>query len=252
MAPLNFSYRWSPRIATSLGLRYEQRTQFTLTSDASTLDDPSAYEDRIFWVTTPSVSYDSRDSFIRPTRGIFSSISVDISSGLKGSLDNFLRYQADLRGFYTPYPRLTLAAIGRVGYLAPLGADDELPDDQLFFLGGTVDVRGFGENLLRYDANGNPVGGRLALSTALEARYEIKRNLELALFVDGGSLQEALSSAGDGRLALGCGPGTTLPYPHRPHRAALWAKNRPASRRIQRPVAFFHRVYVLKISSPCC
>lgn len=204
---LNFKRKWGKQITTSLGFQYEHRTQFLRDGSEADLDDTDAYEERIFLVTTPFISYDTRDSFIRPTKGVFSNLSVDISSGLKGSLDNFLRYSFDLRGYTTPYPSLTLAAVGRVGYLTPMGADDDLPEDQLFFLGGTTDVRGYGENLFRYDDNGDPVGGRLALSTSLEARYDLGGNFELALFLDGGSLQVAPSDEGedDWRWSMGLG-----------------------------------------------
>jgi outer membrane protein insertion porin family len=204
---LNFKRKWGRQITTSLGFQYEHRTQFLRNGSEDDLDDPDAYKERIFLVTTPFISYDTRDSFIRPTRGIFSNLSVDISSGLKGSLDNFLRYSFDLRGYTTPFSDLTLAAVGRVGYITPMGADDALPEDQLFFLGGTTDVRGYDENLFRYNENGDPVGGRLALSTSLEARYDLGANFELALFLDGGSLQVAPSEEGEGdwRWSTGLG-----------------------------------------------
>lgn len=204
---LSFSRRLCPHITTSLGLRFERRDQFLREQETSTEVDPDTLEQRLFLVTTPTIRYDDRDSFIRPTKGWFSSFSVDISEGLEGSVDNFVRYKFDLRTFYTPMHKFTLAVIGRAGYLAALSGSTDLPEDQLFFLGGTTDVRGFGENLLRYDAAGNPVGGRLALSGSLEARYDLGRSFELALFVDGGSIQEALTADGtdDWRWSAGLG-----------------------------------------------
>jgi outer membrane protein insertion porin family len=66
-----------------------------------------------------------------------------------------------------------------------------IPDDQLFYLGGTSTVRGFDENLLRADAGGTAVGGREALLGNLEARYDLGLNLEAALFYDVGSVRKA-------------------------------------------------------------
>ena len=204
---LSFSRKLSSHITTSLGLRFERRDQFLREQDASTDVDPETLEQRLFLVTTPTISYDDRDSFIRPTKGWFSNFSVDISRGLEGSVDNFVRYKFDVRTFYTPIPKLTLAAIGRVGYLSELSGSTELPEDQLFFLGGTTDVRGFDENMLRFDSAGDPVGGRQALSGSLEARYDLGRSFELALFVDGGSIQDALTADGtdDWRWSAGLG-----------------------------------------------
>jgi outer membrane protein insertion porin family len=105
------------------------------------------------------VRYDWRDSFIRPRKGGFASLSADISYGLENSLDNFIKYRLDLRTFISPADRLTLAWRGIGGYIQPYGVEGEIPQDQLFYLGGTGDVRGFEENLLRFDAELNPVGG---------------------------------------------------------------------------------------------
>jgi outer membrane protein insertion porin family len=178
------------KIAMSLGTRYEHRRQFLRDEDAQA--DPEELAPRNILVVTPSIRYDSRDSFIRPRRGALVSFGVDFSSGLEKSLDNFIRYKFDLRRFYSPRPDLTLAALGRVGYLTAYGDNNALPEDQLFFLGGISDVRGYGENLLRYDAEGNPVGGRLAINASLEARYDLWHDFELAAFVDTGTLRETI------------------------------------------------------------
>jgi outer membrane protein insertion porin family len=187
-----FSRAFGPRISTSLGWRYEYREQFLLDGAGGTVE---AVDPRSILVTTPAVRYDSRDSFIQPRQGWVSTLSVDISSGLENSLDNFLRYRFDARYFYTPISRLTLATMARVGYLSAYGGSADVPQDQLFYLGGIADVRGFGENMLRFDDNDNPVGGRLALNGTLEARYDLGRNFELSTFVDSGSLRETQVAA---------------------------------------------------------
>jgi outer membrane protein assembly factor BamA len=66
----------------------------------------------------------------------------------------------------TPWDRLTVALMGRAGYLTPYGATDSVPDDQLFYLGGAFSVRGYDENMLYYDAGGNALGGRVSLMAA--------------------------------------------------------------------------------------
>ena len=187
-----FSRDLSPRIASALGWRYEYRELF-LRNGAEFEEE--ALGPRSILVTTPSMRYDSRDSFIQPRKGIYSSLSVDISTGLENSLDNFLRYRFDLRHFYSPLERLTLASMGRVGYLSAYGADPNVPQDQLFFLGGFADVRGFEENMLRFDADDNPVGGRMALNGSLEARYDMGRSVEISVFVDAGRLSETQTAA---------------------------------------------------------
>jgi len=186
--------RWFERITTNLGVRYERREQFLRDGDDTDETVLSAEElvPRSILVTTPTVRYDSRDSFIRPRKGLFSSFSVDISAGLLNSLDNFLRYRLDTRWFITPFEGLTLAFAGRGGFIQAYGEAGDIPDDQLFFLGGTLDVRGFSENMLLTDAAGDPLGGRAALSGSVEGRYDLGYNFELACFYDTGTVRDSV------------------------------------------------------------
>jgi outer membrane protein insertion porin family len=192
---ISLSRRWPWSVTTYLAWRYERRQQFLREQDASQDVDPRALDPRSNLVTTPSLIYDSRDSFIRPHNGWLANLSLDLSNGLDNDLDDFIRYKADLRAYHPLRPDLTLAGMVRMGYIVALGDNAAVPEDQLFFLGGTLDVRGYKENLLQFDAEGDPVGGRLALSASVEARYDIGYHLELAAFIDAGRLQLTLDDA---------------------------------------------------------
>ena len=159
------------------------------------------------WVTTPSVRYDSRDSFIRPTRGWLSSLSLDLSKGIENRLDDFAKYRFDTRYFYTPVKGLTFGWLARLEQIFPYGDNHSVPDDQLIFLGGINDVRGYAENLLRFDDNGDPVGGKTALVGSFEARIDLGWNLELTTFVDSGSVQEAVHAGGSDEFRSSVGMG---------------------------------------------
>jgi len=50
--------------------------------------------------------------------------------------------------YKTFFQNLTLACRGKYRLIDPFDSDGNVPDDQLFFLGGTMDVRGFSENIL--------------------------------------------------------------------------------------------------------
>jgi len=195
---LTLARPWGPQVTTALGFRYERRQQYLRNQNASsTAVDPQTLEPRGILVTTPVIRWDTRDSFIQPHRGVMTSLAVDISRGLESSLDNFVKYKVDLRGYHSPYQRLVLAGRAFCGYIQPYGVDGQIPKDQLFFLGGTNDVRGFAENMLRFNTGKDPVGGRLALAGSVEARYELTGNWELTLFVDAGSVQQAEDDQGD-------------------------------------------------------
>ena len=201
-ASVGFTRKMSPSLTAGLSFSLEQREQYSLGS--ATGDE---FQSRSILVTTPSLNYDTRDSFIRPTKGIFSYCSVDVSTGLRNSLDNFLKYRVDVRYYVTPFNRLTLAWLGRAGYISTYGSDGTVPKDQLFYLGGTSDVRGFDENLLRYDAAGDPVGGRAALSGSFEARIDLGGNFELAPFIDTGSVRRTFDGGGSDSFRSSVGIG---------------------------------------------
>ena len=209
-ASLGFSRKWFEKLNTGLTFRFEQRSQFrhdSEESETSEIYNESEFEERRIFVTTPSVGYDSRDSFIRPRKGIYSALSLDFSQGLENSLDNFLKYRFDTRCYWSPVQRLTLACYGRLGYIEPFGSSEKVADDQLFFLGGITNVRGFDENLLRFKTDGSSLGGQTAVSGSLEARIDLGLNFELTTFYDVGKLSDTFdeSDSQEFRSAVGLG-----------------------------------------------
>ncbi len=186
----------------SLGLRFENRDQFRH-DDAEDLAEVTDFYDedefrpRRIMVASPAVTLDTRDSFINPKEGIYSTLTADLSSGLENSVDNFVKYRLDARWYVTPLDRLTFALRGQGGYIQPYGDVKKVPDDQLFFLGGTADIRGFRENLLLRDAGGDPLGGHKMAMGSLEARIDLGASFELALFYDIGRISDTFGEAHD-------------------------------------------------------
>jgi outer membrane protein insertion porin family len=201
---IGFGRDWGRHMKSALNFRLEQRDQFSV--EDRPLDE-AVETTRTIFVTTPHLRYDSRNSFLRPTSGILASLNVDISKGVQDQLDDFLRYQFDTRYYRTPFEGITLAGLARIGQVVSYAEDDQVPSDQLFFLGGIRDVRGFKENLLRVDGVGNPVGGKTTVVGSLEARIELGMNLELTTFFDIGSVQNALVEAGSDRFRSSVGIG---------------------------------------------
>lgn len=200
---IGFGREWGKHIMTALNFNLEERDQFRIEDDPTT----EVEEGRTIFVATPFIRYDSRDSFVRPTQGIYLSLGVDISHGIQNQLDDFVRYLLDTRYFYQPTKRVTLAALARIGQVLPYSDNELVPDDQLFFLGGIQNVRGFDENLLRFDSEGNPVGGKKAVVGSLEVRIDLGMNVELTTFFDIGSVQDALVDEGSDRYRPSVGLG---------------------------------------------
>jgi len=202
---LTFGKDWGKHLTTALTFRLEKKDQFSTDNRSST--DETEEDARTIFVTTPYVRYDSRDDFVRPKKGLLSSLSVDLSKGVQNQLDDFIRYQFDTRYYLTPIERLTFAGLARFGKVASYSDTGNVPDDQLFFLGGIQDVRGYDENLLRFNEDGDPLGGQLAVVGSLEARIDLGYNFELAAFFDTGTVREPQEDFGSDkwRSAVGLG-----------------------------------------------
>jgi outer membrane protein insertion porin family len=205
-----FSKKWTDHLTAGLAFKYENRKSYEIEGRETDEDDINSdeYRSRNILIFTPSVSYDTRDSSIMPKKGIYTMISTDFSQGIDNDLDSFINYKLDGRYYYTPkaLPRLTLALLGRLGYIDPLGDVDDIPDDQLFYLGGIADVRGYEENMLLFDDNDDPVGGRTSVVTSLEARFDIGANFELTTFLDAGRITETeIPIDDDWRKSVGAG-----------------------------------------------
>ncbi len=188
-ASLGITRRLSSHVTSTAGFVFERRDQFKTGATSDTIPSEE-FEPRNLITISPSLTYDKRDSFTRPKKGVFTTLSIALSKGVVNSLDDFIQCEYDLRLYRTFLGRFTFATIGRVGYIYPLGNNTTIPRDQLFFLGGTRDVRGFRENELQIDETGNPVGGRAVLSASIEARIDLGLNFELPIFCDIGRIDD--------------------------------------------------------------
>lgn len=192
---LSFYRKWENRIRAGIAFNAEQRevygntdsffqsyqTKYLLTKGLDT---------RSLMKITPMLQYDTRDSFVRPRKGFLAAGYVDISRGIDSDLDHFLRYRLDTRYYITPLNRLTLACSARWGHIEPMNTERVIANDQLFYLGGSTNVRGFDENMLRFNTNNEPVGGLSSLSGTIEARIDLGNQIEFSIFTDSGTLDQ--------------------------------------------------------------
>ncbi len=195
-ASLGISRRIVKHLTSTAAFVFERRRR----DQSGVTDSVSSDESRPrnLFTITPTLSYDRRDSYTRPKKGVFSTLSITFSNGIVTDIDDFIKYQYELRYYFTPVNRITLASIGRIGYLDPIGDNkkENIPQDQWFFLGGTQDVRGFPENELR-TKDDKPLGGRASLRASVEARIDIGLNFELPLFYDVGRIEDSFDFSRD-------------------------------------------------------
>lgn len=200
---ISFYRKFLEHVTATLSFIYEYRDQYPRDSEPISIEKEAEYGTRSVFVAKPSLAYSSIDSFIRPKKGLFSSLSMEFSKGFDNSLDSFLKYRFEVRKYYTPLERLTIALRGRLGYIDSLGGSDRVSEDQLFFLGGASTVRGYAENLLRFDAEGKGVGGLGEILANIEARIYLGYNLQLSLFYDTGSVRNAVDNPASEALFSG-------------------------------------------------
>ena len=95
-------------------------------------------------------------------------------------------------------PRLVLAFRGAAG--AIIGTDiQNIPADERFYAGGGGSIRGIPfQSAGPLDDDNDPTGGRSLLEGSAEIRYEVLRNLEGVVFLDGGSaFEESIPQLGE-------------------------------------------------------
>lgn len=195
---LSMTVQWLEGLATSFGAAYTNRKMIgsLSLSDIENIYTTGQYRRRDVIALSALISYDRRDSVVRPRNGYSATGAAEISIDLahkKSHLidtetDSFIKYSLDLKGFYTPVPRLTFAAQCNIGYLQAYTSRKKIFSDSLWYLGGMATVRGYRENMLKYNRFGNSRGGRASLLLNLEARIDLGWNFEFTAFVDAGRL----------------------------------------------------------------
>ncbi|MBW2739458.1 MAG: outer membrane protein assembly factor BamA, partial [Deltaproteobacteria bacterium] len=204
---LSFNRRFFQTFNGNFSFVYVYKKQYTRDTGPIPADDEDKYEPRGILTISPSLVYNSMDSYIRPGKGVYSSLLLDVSKGINNSSDDFLKCRFEMRKYYTPIDNLTFALRGLVGNITLFEDRSTIPEDQLFFLGGTSTVRGFDENRLRFDSTGKAVGGKTAILGNIEARIDLGPNFELSFFYDIGSVSNAIVEAGSDEFRSSAGVG---------------------------------------------
>jgi outer membrane protein insertion porin family len=129
---------------------------------------------------------------------LFANPPVDTPGAIKVfnvPVSQFVRVQADLRGYLKLHPRWLLASRIIAGSVFAYGNSSVAPYSEQFFIGGSSSVRAFRTRTLGpgsyhtqeavYQANES---GQLKLELNTELRYNFWKFLKLAAFVDGGNI----------------------------------------------------------------
>ncbi|MBI4412354.1 MAG: outer membrane protein assembly factor BamA [Deltaproteobacteria bacterium] len=143
--------------------------------------------DSTFWENIFSATYDTRDNFADPGRGIYALVGTEFDTDFADASNVFNISKVNLAHYLNFLDRFTLVNSFRVGKLFRINPSARVPVTKLFFMGGNDTVRGFDEDAV------DSGGGTTSLIYNAELHYLLFNNFKLAGFFDAGSLTETIS-----------------------------------------------------------
>ncbi|MBX7149449.1 outer membrane protein assembly factor BamA [bacterium] len=165
-----------------------QVTRFNIFESESNVQ---ALQDNLFDSTfaenTISVTYDSRDNFANPYRGLYAIGSTEFNTDLANLSNNFNRLEfkgAHYLGFAN---RFVLVNNFRLGKILRIHNAPRIPATKLYFMGGNDTVRGFDEDAI------DDSGGTTSIIYNGELQARVFDSIYLAGFFDAGSLSDSFN-----------------------------------------------------------
>ena len=153
--------------------------------------------------------YDSRNSTLAPTEGLFSFVNLELT--VPGSDLEFFRIDLSSDYFFPLTERFTLKSSSSINFGDGFGDTEELPFFRNSFAGGTASVRGFEPRSLgpRSIDDDDPIGGpiRVLFNTTLLTPFPgASENLgRIGLFVDSGQVFADIESVDFSELRTSVG-----------------------------------------------
>lgn len=155
----------------------------------STAADAYSLRNSTIMTTALSASFDTRNNFADPQKGLFLMGYNNFYDEIKGREANFVKFGVANGLYYTFWDRITLANEFRFENIQTFGKNVSVPSNELFLLGGDYTIRGYDRySLGPVDALGRPTGGRLRFYDNLELRIRLFDNFKWVFFHDMGFL----------------------------------------------------------------
>jgi len=196
--------RLSEYVWTDIAYNFEDAKISDISEDASDLIKDQEGSQTTSSIT-PSITRDSRDNYLDPSRGSRNSLYVTYA-GLGGT-NNFFKGGID-SAWYFPIGSTTAMLRGRFGYAAGVGGK-ELPLYERFYVGGIYTIRGlgYGEAGPRDEKTDDPIGGTEELILNAEYIFPLITDLRLkgVIFFDAGNAYDDFENFGELRYTTGLG-----------------------------------------------
>ncbi|MEW6381993.1 MAG: outer membrane protein assembly factor BamA [bacterium] len=206
---------------TKISLTYRLESARLHNVDAALDDTDIPESDRELTISSlkPALSFDTRDSFFDPRRGIYAQVGFEFAGGFLSGESNFSKLTISTAEFFSLSRRLVLA-LETSGGNAWVPLHDKLPIQERFYAGGLNSVRGYLEDSLgpRTEDEDVPTGGRVSLVNTLELRYDLYRQLDSLIFCDAGNVWDSPKELDLATMRASAGLGLRLVTPVGPIR----------------------------------
>jgi outer membrane protein insertion porin family len=161
---------------------------------ASDVPPDFAREDTSRNLSTISAIYlnDTRDDYLDPEKGFFSSTDLGLTSKLKAQdlpSGNYVSLFTQNVYYRKLADSIVMAAIFRFGIKRSISGDSSIPLSERFFAGGGSTLRGFTTDMAGpLDSNNEPIGGNALLIGNVELRVPLVSRFQLVGFYDTGNV----------------------------------------------------------------
>lgn len=154
-----------------------------------------------------ALSYDSRDTPLDAHKGIYANAKIEPVFDTLGNTDPYTLLETEIRHYkaLTKSEDTVLALRGNINSILGPSTGD-LPANERFYAGGGGSVRGFGHQEVGPFIDGEPTGGRSAITGSAELRMKVTDTMGGVAFIDAGSVSEETAPDFD-NLSVGAGVG---------------------------------------------
>ena len=201
----------------SVGLRYEttQLRDFETRVSQELLDEEGNYDVATLLFT---MSRDTRDRFIFPTRGSRLRLEAGLQPEMLGSYSDIYRLEAEGALYFPLIAKSVLRLNGELGVTDHVGGDPVAIIDR-YFAGGTSTFRGFDRREVSpADRFENPLGGQSLLLGTAEVSYPFNDMVRGSIFCDMGNVWRGAYDWEPDKINASVGVGVHLQLPVGPIR----------------------------------
>jgi outer membrane protein assembly factor BamA len=205
---VTLGHQFTKEIGASIGFRAEDVNVNNIAAGAP-IDYTSAYGHNTVIAPNFTISYDTRDSFMRPTEGGKVELMYEQCFGT----NTFPIFNLEATRYFTTWQRPDGSGKHVLLFRSQVSwAGDNTPVYERFFGGGYMSIRGFEFRGVGPNVNGFMVGGDFQFMNSVEYQIPLRANDNLYLvgFIDSGTVESRIGIQ-DYRVSAGFGVRITVP-----------------------------------------